>query len=115
MVHHPTVPAEDDSGAIVLTQRFALAANLNDRLRRLGLGGVYRHGTGGEPVFVEVAAPSDEAMLAVLHKIITRMMRLVHEARRCDVPHDDVAGVHAMLTPLALQPQLNSRLTRICC
>ena len=58
VLHYPSVPAEVDGGAIVLTQRIG-------------------HGTCGEPVFVEVAAPSDEAMLAVLHKIITRMMRLV--------------------------------------
>jgi hypothetical protein len=41
------------------------------------LDGVYRRGVNGEPVFVEVAAPADEALQAVLHKIITRMMKLL--------------------------------------
>ena len=31
----------------------------------------------GEPVFVEVPAPTDDALQAVLHKIITRMMKLL--------------------------------------
>ena len=30
-----------------------------------------------EPVFVEVAAPTDEALQAVLHKIITRILKLL--------------------------------------
>ena len=33
--------------------------------------------TEGEPVFVEVPAPTDEALQAVLHKIITRLMKLL--------------------------------------
>ena len=33
------------------------------------LDGVYRRSTEGEPVFVEVPAPADEALQAVLHKI----------------------------------------------
>jgi hypothetical protein len=41
------------------------------------LDGVYRRGGDGEPLFVEVAAPSDEALQAVLHKIITRTMKLL--------------------------------------
>ena len=39
------------------------------------LDGVYRRGTDGEPDFVEVPAPTDEALQAVLHKIITRTMK----------------------------------------
>ena len=39
------------------------------------LDGVYRRGTDGEPEFVEVPAPTDEALQAVLHKIITRTMK----------------------------------------
>ena len=39
------------------------------------LDGVYRHGFDGVPEFVEVPAPSDEALLAVLRKIITRRMK----------------------------------------
>jgi hypothetical protein len=41
------------------------------------LDGVYRCGTEGTPEFVAVAAPTDEALQAVLHKIITRTMRLL--------------------------------------
>jgi len=38
----------------------------------LVLDGVYRCDIEGEAVFVEVPAPTDEALQAVLHKIITR-------------------------------------------
>ena len=38
---------------------------------------MYRRGTDGTPEFVEVPEPTDEALQAVLHKIITRMMRLL--------------------------------------
>ena len=41
------------------------------------LDGVYRRGVDGEPVFVVAPAPTDEALQAVLHKIITRMMKLL--------------------------------------
>ena len=41
------------------------------------LDGVYRRGTDGAPEFVEVPAPTDEALHAVLHKIITRTMKLL--------------------------------------
>ncbi len=50
---------------------------LNSHLHCLVLDGGYRRGTDGEPVFVEVPAPTDEALQAVLHKIITRMMKLL--------------------------------------
>ena len=40
------------------------------------LDGVYRR-TDGEPVFVEVPAPNDEALQALLHKIIGRLMKLL--------------------------------------
>ena len=46
-------------------------------LYRLVRDGVYRRGTEGEPVFVEVPAPTDDALHAVLHKIITRTMKLL--------------------------------------
>ncbi len=68
---------EADSGAVTLIQRFGSAANLNIHLHCLVLDGVYRHGADGEPVFVAVPAPSDEAVQAVLHKIIHRMMKLL--------------------------------------
>ena len=41
------------------------------------LDGVYRRGTEGEPLFVQVPAPTDEALHAVLHRIITRTMKLL--------------------------------------
>ena len=72
--------AEADRGAVTLIQRFGSAANLNIHVHCLLLDGVYRRGTDGEPVFVEVPAPADEALQAVLHKIITRTMKLL--ARR---------------------------------
>ena len=43
----------------------------------LVLDGVYRRGSDGEPLFVEASTPTDEALQAVLHKIITRMMKLL--------------------------------------
>ena len=49
---------------------------MNIRLHCLVLGGVYRH-TEAEPVFVEAASPSDQAVHAVLHKIITRILKLL--------------------------------------
>ena len=66
-----------DSGAVTLIQRFGSAANLNIHLHCLVLDGVYRRSTEGEPVFVEVAAPTDEALQAVLRKIITRILKLL--------------------------------------
>ncbi len=68
---------EADGGAVTLIQRFGSAANLNTHLHCLVLDGVYRRGTDGEPVFVEVPTPTDEALQAVLHKIIARTMKLL--------------------------------------
>jgi hypothetical protein len=50
---------------------------LNIHLHYLVLDGVYRHRTDGEPASVEMAAPSDEVLQTVLHKIITRVMKLL--------------------------------------
>ncbi len=68
---------EADSGAVTLIQRFGSAANLNIHLHCLVLDGVYRCGTDGTPEFVEAPAPTEEALQAVLHKIITRLMGLL--------------------------------------
>ncbi len=68
---------EADSGAVTLIQRFGSAANLNIHLHCLVLDGVYRRGAEGEPQFVGVPAPTDEAVQVVLHKIITRLMKLL--------------------------------------
>ena len=56
-----------------LTRR---AANLNIHLHCLVLDGVYRR-TDGEPNFVEVPAPTDEALQALLDQIISRLMKLL--------------------------------------
>ena len=68
---------EGHGGAVTLIQRFGSAANLNIHLHCLVLDGVYRRGADGTPEFVEVAAPTDEALQAVLHRIITRLMKLL--------------------------------------
>lgn len=70
-------PDEADSGAVTLTQRFGSAANLNIHLHCLVLDGVYRRSAGGTPEFVEACAPTNEALQSVLHKIITRTMKLL--------------------------------------
>jgi len=76
---------EADSGAVTLIQRFGSAANLNIHLHCLVLDGVYRR-TDGEPVFVAVPAPTDEQLQALLHRIITRLMKLLTR-RGVLVPH----------------------------
>ncbi len=68
---------EADSGAVTLIQRFGSAANLNVHLHCLVLDGVYRPVANGAPEFVEAPAPTDEALQAVLHKVITRTMKLL--------------------------------------
>jgi hypothetical protein len=72
---------QGDSGAVTLIQPSlwmkGSAANLNIYLHCLVLDGVYRCDTDGEPVFAEVPAPTDEALQTVLHKVITRLMKLL--------------------------------------
>ena len=70
-------PDEGHSGAVMLIQRFGSAANLNIHLHCLVLDGVYRRSADGTPEFVEVAVPTVEALQAVLHRIITRLMKLL--------------------------------------
>ena len=41
------------------------------------LEGVYRRSIDGTPEFVEVPEPTDEALQSVLHKIITRTMKML--------------------------------------
>ena len=52
------------------------AANLNIHLHCLVPVEVCRCDTEGEFVFVEVPAPTDESLQTVLHKIVTRMLKL---------------------------------------
>ena len=80
-----------DSGAVTLIQRFGSAANLNIHLHCLVLDGVYRR-TDGEPLFVEVPAPTDEELQAVLHKIIARLMKLL--ARRGVLIEEEEGSTH---------------------
>ena len=68
---------EADSGAVTLIQRFGSAANLNIHLHCLVLDGVNRCSAEGAPEFVEAPTPTDEALQTVLHKIITRLMKLL--------------------------------------
>jgi hypothetical protein len=72
---------EADSGAVALIQRFGSAANLGIHLHCLALDGVYRRGADGVPEFIEVLAPIDAALQTVLHKIITRLMKLLTRRR----------------------------------
>ena len=66
-----------DSGAVTPIQGFGSAANLNIHLHCLVLDGLYACDAEGEPVFVEMPAPTDEALQTVLHKILSRLMRLL--------------------------------------
>ena len=68
--------AEGHRGAVTLIQRFGSAANLNIHLHCLVLDGVYRCGGDGVPVFVEAGAPSDDELSALLHMVITRLMKM---------------------------------------
>jgi hypothetical protein len=69
--------ANSDSGAVTLNQRFGSAANVNIHLHCLVPDGVYRRSAKGSPEFVEALVPNDEALQAVLQKIITRTMKLL--------------------------------------
>ena len=42
-----------------------------------GLDGVYRSGADGVPTFVEAGAPSDDELHALLHTVITRLMKML--------------------------------------
>ena len=68
---------EAASGAITLIQRFGSAANLNIHLRALVLDGVYQITAEGAPLFHPTAAPSNEQLQTLLHKIIKRIMKLL--------------------------------------
>jgi hypothetical protein len=64
-------------GAVTLIQRFGSAANLNIHLHCLVLDGVYRRGADGGAEFVEVGAPTDDEVHALLQTIIARLMKLL--------------------------------------
>ena len=99
-----------DSGEVTLIQRFESAANLNIHLHCLVLDGVYRCDTEGQPVFVGVPAPSDDALQTVLHKIITRLMKLLTRkpARRRALRRKRPPGAGATV-PLHHAPRFGQR------
>ena len=68
---------EGQGGAVTLIQRFGSAANLNIHLHCLVLDGVYRCAADGSPAFIEVAAPTDDALHALLQTLITRLMKML--------------------------------------
>jgi hypothetical protein len=68
---------EGYGGAVTLVQRFGSAANLNVHLHCLVLDGVYRCGADGAPAFVEVGAPTDDELHALLQTVITRLMKML--------------------------------------
>jgi hypothetical protein len=53
------------------------AANLNIHLHCLVLDGVYRCGGDGVPAFVDVDAPTDDELHALLQTVITRLMKML--------------------------------------
>jgi hypothetical protein len=103
---------QPDSSAVTLIQPSlwmkGSAANLNIHLHCLELDGVYRCDPEGEPVFVEVPAPTDEALHAVLHRIIARLVKLltrrgvlVEEQGQTTMADDDSASdENRILRPL---------------
>jgi hypothetical protein len=68
---------EGYGGAVTLIQRFGSAVNLNIHLHCLLLDGVYRCGADDVRAFVEVSAPNDEALHALLQKLIIRLKKLL--------------------------------------
>ena len=71
------VAGEGEGGAVTLVQRFGSAANLNVHLHCLVLDGLYRSDAEGGAEFVEAAAPTDEALHALLHTVIARLMKML--------------------------------------
>jgi hypothetical protein len=63
-------------GSVTLIKRFGSAANLDIRLHCLVLDRVYRSDAEGEPEFIDAAAPTDEALHALLHTVIARLMKM---------------------------------------
>ncbi len=68
---------EGQGGAVTLIQRFGSAANLNVHLHCLVLYGVYCSGADGVPECIEVAAPTEEGLHALLQTVIARLMKLL--------------------------------------
>ena len=75
------IGGQGQGGSVALIQRFGSAANLNIHLHCLVLDGVYRSAAEGEPEFIEAAAPTDEALHALLHSVIARLMKMLTRRR----------------------------------
>lgn len=73
--------AEGHGGTVTLIQRFALCGQPHIYLHCLVQDGVYRCGAVGVPAFVEVDAPNDGYLRALLQTGITRLMKML--TRRC--------------------------------
>ena len=71
----PGASSSSDKYACLLDQ--AECAQASELARHGRWRGVYRRSIEGAPIFVEVPAPTDEALHAVLHKIIARTMKLL--------------------------------------
>jgi len=75
------------------------------------LDGVYWR-TDGEPVFVAVPAPTDDELQALLHRIITRLMKML---TRRGVLVEEEGGDRAtwpMSTPIRMRPARSGRCRR---
>jgi hypothetical protein len=99
---------EGQGGAVTLIQRFGSAANFNIHLHCLVLDGVFRCGANGAPTFVEVDAPTDDELHALLQTVIRRLMKmltrrgvLIEEMGQTYLAEPDVDGEEARtLLPL---------------
>ena len=67
---------EADSGAVTLIQRLGLRPTRTFTCTAWCWTACTRR-TDGEPVFVQADSSTDEALQALLHKIITRLMKLL--------------------------------------
>ena len=94
-------------GCGILAHGF-LRLRCNIHLHCLVLDGVYRCGADGAPVFVEVGAPTDDELHALLQTVITRLLKmlmrrgvLIEEMGQTYVADPDIDGEEARaLRPL---------------
>ena len=103
---------EAHRGTVTLIQRFGSAANLNIHLRCLVLDGVYWRTDGG-PVFVQADSPTEEELQALLHRIITRLMKLL--TRRSVLVEEEEGGDRAIWRtprPIRMRPARSGRYRR---
>jgi Putative transposase/Transposase zinc-binding domain len=101
-------PTQAQGGSVTLIQRFGSAANLNIHLHCLVLDGVYRIKSSGELEFIQIPAPTDQALRLLLCSIIASIMKrlvrqgvLVQEQDQWYVA-DDIARLCRYITRPAL-------------